>query len=112
MNCSNLFFVRLQGEFDPKAKDAILAILALEPIDEDIWFGVMGHIAPNNVIILIDAMNSGVPVRSARSGAMGDDYIRERRAAYEKFFQMARQKFHKIIYVKNAPVGILEDPGR
>ena len=38
---------------------------------------------------------------SARLGALDDDYIRERRACYEKFFQMASQKFHKIIYVKS-----------
>ena len=41
-----------------------------------------------------------MPNKSARSGAGGDDYVRDRREAYEKFFQMARHRFHKIIYVK------------
>ena len=50
-------------------------------------------------------MNSGMAKEltkdSARSGALDDDYIRDRRECYEKFFQMASQKFHNIIYVKS-----------
>ena len=62
-----------------------------------------GLLAPNNVLILIDAMNSGTFLKSARKGAAGDDFVRRRRLAYERFFQLARQRFHKIIYVKTPP---------
>ena len=69
-------------------------------MDEKIWLGP-GHVGPAHVLILIDAMNSGLP--RGHASAAADDYIRTRRDNYEKFFQMARQKFHKLIYVKTAP---------
>ena len=69
-------------------------------VDEKIWLGP-GHVDPANVLILIDAMNSGLP--RGHASAAADEYVRTRRDNYEKFFQMARQKFHKIIYVKTPP---------
>ena len=77
--------------------------LQVDLSEEEQWFTMKGHLDPSNVLILIDNMNSGVPPRSARSGAAGDDFVRDRRLAYEKFVQLARQRFHKIIYVQSPP---------
>ena len=68
-------------------------------------FTVSGHLSTERVFVVVDCMNSGMAKEttkdSIRSGAFADDYIRQRRASYEKFFQMASQRFHKIIYVKS-----------
>ena len=71
-----------------------------EPSDEE-WehFDAAGHLDTDNVFILLDCMNSGMPIRGAGSGARSDDYVRARRDAYRKLFQMARHKFQKLIYV-------------
>ena len=35
--------------------------LQTAPLDEGLLWGIPGHLAPDNVIILIDTMNSGIP---------------------------------------------------
>ena len=51
------------------------------------------------MLTLIGAVNSGIPAKGVKKGNE-DEYIRNIREAYARFFQMARQKFHNIIYVK------------
>ena len=61
--------------------------------------GTPGQGATENVFILIDCMNSGLPPKRAKDDPA--KHIQDRRAAYEDLFQMRRQRFHKIVYVKS-----------